>query len=61
MPFNVQQQAMKNLIEKREPSFGKCNRKAPGTRMGTLIDWREGSIKAGKDSSRYGHALRDGR
>ena len=61
MPFNVQQHEMRNSIDKREPNFGKCNRKAPGTRMGTLIDWREASTKPGKTSGRYGHALRDGR
>ena len=35
-------------------------RKAPGTRLGTLQDWREGSGKSGV-SGRHGHSIRDGR
>jgi len=35
-------------------------RKAPGTRLGTLQDWREGSGKSGV-SGRHGAAIRDGR
>lgn len=35
------------------------NRKAKGTRFGTVIDWREGSTKPEKTSP-YGDALRDG-
>ena len=34
-------------------------RKAPGTRVGTLLDWREGSIKSG--NQRHGYTIRDGR
>lgn len=34
-------------------------RKASGTRTGTLLDWREGSIKYG--NQRHGHTIRDGR
>jgi hypothetical protein len=34
-------------------------RKAPGTRIGTLFDWREGSTKS--VSGRHGHTIRDGR
>jgi hypothetical protein len=34
-------------------------RKAPGTRIGTLLDWREGSVKS--SNQRHGHAVRDGR
>lgn len=39
----------------------KSGRKAPGTRMGMLQDWREGSIKSGKTSVGIGKTLRDGR
>lgn len=39
----------------------RCSRKAPGTRMGTWQDWREGSGRSEKLSDRYGHAIRDGR
>jgi len=61
---NVQQQEMgKDSTGKREPiasSFCKSGRKAPGTRLGTLEDWRGGSNKSGRISGRHGHALRDG-
>ena len=60
MPLNVQKQ--ENLTGKQtQTSFRKSVRKAPGTRIGTLIDWREGSVKSGKISGRYGNAFRDGR
>lgn len=36
-------------------------RKAPGTRMGILQDWREGSSNSGKPSAGIGKTLRDGR
>ena len=39
----------------------KSGRKAPGTRSGTLQDWREGSNKSGKTSVGIGKTLRDGR
>ncbi len=42
-------------------SFRQSARKAPGTRMGTWEDWREGSTKSGKLAGRHGHAIRDGR
>jgi hypothetical protein len=60
---NVQQQEMgKNLTGKQtQSSFRKSVRKAPGTRIGVLMDWREGSAKSGKLSGSYGHAVRDGR
>ena len=62
MALNVQQQMRKNLTGKSAPkSFHKSGRKAPGTRVGIFIDWREGSTKPGKISGPYGHALRDGR
>ena len=39
----------------------KSVRKAPGTRLGTLEDWREGSTKSGKVKGRHGATIRDGR
>lgn len=39
----------------------KRERKAPGTRLGTLADWREGSQRSGKLPSRHGRMIRDGR
>ena len=53
MPLNTQKQ--------EKNSTPKSVRKAPGTRIGTLIDWREGSAKSGKISGSYGRAVRDGR
>jgi hypothetical protein len=34
-------------------------RKAAGTRIGILSNWREGSTKSSK--TRHGHTIRDGR
>lgn len=60
MPSNVQREVkVKNLTEKR--SLRTSNRKAPGTRIGLLMDWREGSTNSGKLSDRYGRSLRDGK
>lgn len=42
-------------------SFPQSARKAPGTRMGTWEDWREGARRSGKISGRHGHVIRDGR
>jgi len=53
MPNN---ETKKSLTSKHQT--GSC-RKAPGTRLGTLLDWREGSIKPG--NQRHGHTIRDGR
>lgn len=46
----------KNVTTKRQAN---SSRKAPGTRVGTLFDWREGSIKP--VNQRHGHTIRDGR
>ena len=40
------------------PKYG---RKAPGTRLGIIQDWRGGSNKSGKISVGIGKTLRDGR
>ena len=63
MPLNAQQpKAEKNLTGKQtQNSFNKSVRKAPGTRIGILMDWREGSAKSGRISGPYGRAIRDGR
>ena len=53
MPNN---ETKKNLTAKSQTaSF----RKAPRTRIGTLLDWREGSFKSG--NQRHGQTIRDGR
>jgi len=49
----------KNATTKQETKTNTF-RKAPGTRLGTLQDWREGSRKS-EISGRHGHAIRDGR
>jgi hypothetical protein len=36
-------------------------RKAPGTRLGTLNDWRQANGNSGKPASRHGQTIRDGR
>jgi hypothetical protein len=65
MPINKnveQQETETPSIEKREltaTSFRKSGRKAPGTRLGMLNDWREGSAES--VSRRHGHTIRDGR
>jgi hypothetical protein len=45
----------------RTAGFRKSVRKAPGTRAGTLQDWRQGSGKSAGSSRRLGKTLRDGR
>ena len=61
MPFNAKNKAMvKNRRAKQvQSSLGASGRKAPGTRIGLLFDWRGGSSGTGSD--RYGRSLRDGR
>lgn len=49
----------KNTTVKRETKVSSF-RKAPGTRLGTLQDWREGSGKS-EVPGRHGHSIRDGR
>ena len=63
MRFNSQQQEVRENLSGKQAhgSLLKSRRKAAGTRIGVLIDWREGSAKSGKISGRYGQALRDGR
>lgn len=42
-------------------SFGNFGHKAPGTRLGTLQDWRGGYNSSRQASGRHGHTIRDGR
>jgi hypothetical protein len=58
MPVN--QNAQKQNMEKNATvsALRKLVRKAPGTRVGTLVDWRRASHTI---SGRHGHVLRDGR
>ena len=45
-------------MKQAQNSLRKSGRKAPGTRVGLLFDWRGDSKKV---SSRHGRAFRDGR
>lgn len=58
MRSNLQHKAK---AKKVQSSLGTTGRKAPGTRIGLLMDWREGSTKSGRLSGRYGRSLRDGK
>ena len=51
------------VIETQEPAnvVQKSRSKAPGTRVGILLDWREGSAKSGRTFGRCGSVVRDGR
>jgi hypothetical protein len=52
----------KNMDQKQTVlSNAKRERKAPGTRLGTLADWREGSQRTGTIPTRHGRMIRDGR
>jgi hypothetical protein len=61
--LNLEQQTMdENLTHNRgQNPFRKSDRKAPGTRLGIKIDWRESSAGSGKQSGCYGRSLRNGR
>ena len=63
MPKNVKHASMvKNPTAKQaQSSLRPSGRKAPGTRIGLFIDWREGSATSGRLSDRYGRSVRDGR
>ena len=67
MPANnnsKQRDTRKTVTEKRTnatASFRQPGRKAIGTRLGTLDDWRGSSNKSGKRSRPHGSAMRDGR
>ena len=52
----------KNLTRKQAQSaFPQSGAKAPGTRVGVLIDWRDSSANSGRQAGRYGRSLRDGK
>jgi len=62
MPSNNKQHEMgSKSTAKRELQAGKSIRKAPGTRLGTLQDWRGADHNSAKLSGRHGHSIRDGR
>lgn len=51
------------IMNRKQRMIAKNNsgRKAPGTRLGTLEDWRQASGRSGKTLIRHGHSVRDGR
>jgi hypothetical protein len=60
---NTNSEMEHKTTEERHPiatALRKLHRKAPGTRVGMLQDWRQGST-SGKASRRETNALRDGR
>lgn len=62
MPFDMQQKAEKNTTGKQmRESLRTLGGKAPGTRVGILIDWRGESARGGKLLDRYGRSFRDGK
>lgn len=61
MPTNANANQSNELKQERANSFRKPTRKAPGTRMGTVQDWRGMNNNSGKTSGRHGQSIRDGR
>lgn len=58
---NTKQAAEINTKPNQGNSFRKPTRKAPGTRMGTIEDWRGANNRSGNTSGRHGASIRDGR
>ena len=62
MPMNKKTPKMQHTsTAKRESMTSQARRKAPGTRLGTLLDWRGDANGSGKIAGRHGQAIRDGR
>jgi hypothetical protein len=61
MRLNKGMKQLKKDSTQRTTGLQRPGRKAPGTRLGILQDWREGSSNSGKPSAGIGKALRDGR
>lgn len=59
MPTN--KDANQPMKRNHESSVRKAVRKAPGTRVGTIQDWRGANNNSGKSSARHGQSIRDGR
>ena len=58
MPTNKNANQSNEVNRHRE---SKSVRKAPGTRVGTIQDWRGANNNSGKTSARHGQTIRDGR
>jgi len=50
-----------NQSNKVNRSSIKSVRKAPGTRLGTVQDWRVANSSSGNTAGRHGQTIRDGR
>lgn len=62
MPMTNKTRKMQHTsTAKRESVTSQSRRKAPGTRVGTLLDWRGDSNGSAKIMGRHGQAIRDGR
>lgn len=61
MPVNANLNQQNEVKRNQENSFRKTTRKVPGTRMGTLQDWRGASNTSGKTAGHHGQSIRDGR
>jgi hypothetical protein len=65
MPSNKSMKQMQKdstaASSRHTAALTKSGRKAPGTRLGILEDWRGDSNKSGKTSGRIGKSVRDGR
>jgi hypothetical protein len=58
---NTTQATGSDLKPNRQNAVRKSIHKAPGTRVGTLQDWRGADNNSGKVSGRHGNSIRDGR
>lgn len=63
MPSNMQHEELmkKATGKKTQSSLRTSGRKARGTRIGVLSNWREGSTTSRGLPGRYGRSVRDGR
>ncbi len=64
MPASRKQQVLKSSSEgslRRTSSQVRKSGKMPGTRVGSMDDWREGGAKGSGEKSKPGQRLRDGR
>lgn len=61
MPTNKKQQQESTGSPKHKTNSFLRTRKAPGTRLGTIEDWRAANNNSGNTSGRHGNSIRDGR
>ena len=61
MPTNENATQQAEMKRNGVSSFRKPTRKAPGTRLGTVQDWRGVNNNSTKRFGRHGQSIRDGR